>query len=334
MEGTATGGRDHRGSPESPTLVYIAGSGRCGSTLLDILLGAHPDVQSTGELMRLIGGAGGASQTCACGLDIRVCPFWSAVESELGGPAALLELGKGSRLEGTKGLLLGRLRAARSDSLARRHSARLVRLVRVVSHVSGRRIVVDSSKSLGRGYLYRAALADGIDVRYIHVVRDGRAFLWSKRARPDGEGVGKRTPERSPLRLAGLWTMTNFLATVVFSPQSGRYLRVRYEDLTSRPRETLERVGRFLQIDMAPVVALLAPGQAIPISHVVGGNRLRFTRGLTIRPDTEWEQSLPRREKVAFWAVAGWLARWYGYKPHVPTDSALSAPERTVPGPS
>jgi hypothetical protein len=185
----------------------------------------------------------------------------------------------------------------------------------VVSTVSGRRFVVDSSKSLGRGYLYRNAVADGMDVRYIHVVRDGRAFLWSKRARPDGEGVGKRTPDRSPLRLAGLWTVTNFLASVVFSAQSGRYLRVRYEDLTTRPKETLERIGRFLGLDMSSVLELLEPGRAIPISHVVGGNRLRFTRGLTIRPDTEWEHSLPPKEKAAFWAVAGWLARWYGYAP-------------------
>ncbi len=329
------GGTPDIPSPRAPpTLVYIAGSGRCGSTLLDILLGAHPEIQSTGELMRLIGGAGGGTQTCACGLDIRVCPFWSAVEAEIGGPAALQELGRGSRLEGTKGLFLGRFQSGRANSLARRHAAHLVRLVRVVSHVSGRRIVVDSSKSLGRGYLYRAALAEGVDVRYIHVVRDGRAFLWSKRARPDGEGVGKRTPDRSPLRLAGLWTVTNFLATVVFSAQSGRYLRVRYEDLTLRPKETVERVGKFLGVDMAPVVALLAPGQAIPISHVVGGNRLRFTRGLTIRPDTEWERSLPRKEKAAFWAVAGWLARWYGYPPHVPEGTGTPAPDRSVPGTS
>jgi Sulfotransferase family len=310
-----------------PTLVYIAGSGRCGSTLLDILLGAHPEIQSTGELMRLLGGAEGGAQTCACGLDIRICPFWSVVERELGGPAALGELAKGKRLEGTKGLFVGRLGGPKSGRLARRHAARLEHLVRVVSRVSGRRFVVDSSKSLGRGYLYRGAVADGVDVRYIHVVRDGRAFLWSKRARPDGEGVGKRTPDRSPLRLAGLWTLTNFLASVVFSAQSGRYLRVRYEDLTARPQETVERIGRFLGLEMGPVLALLEPGRAIPISHVVGGNRLRFTRGLTIRPDTEWEQSLPPKEKAAFWAVAGWLARWYGYAPSRRTPVAAARAE-------
>jgi hypothetical protein len=294
-------------------LVYIAGSGRCGSTLLDILLGSDPSIQSTGELMRILGGAQGIAQACSCGQDIRTCPFWTQVVAEIGGNEALKKLDRGTRLEGTKGLFLGRFGDARAGSLARAHAARLADLVRAVSKVSGRPIVVDSSKSLGRGYLYRLEAGPGLDVRYIHMVRDGRAFLWSKRARPDGEGVGKRTPSRSPLHLAGLWLTTNFVASVVFKAQSGRYLRVRYEDLTERPTETLARIGAFIGTDLSGVARDLAAQRPIPISHVVGGNRLRFSRGLTLRADAEWEQALPRKEKQAFWAVAGWLAWHYGY---------------------
>jgi len=301
-------------SASAPTrLVYIAGSGRCGSTLLDILLGDHPSIQSTGELMRILGGAQGHAQACSCGQDIRTCPFWTRVVAEIGGAEALQQLDRGMRLEGTKGLFLGRLGDGRRGSLARRHAARLAQLVRAVSKVSDRPIVVDSSKSLGRGYLYRLEGGHGLDVRYIHMVRDGRAFLWSKRARPDGEGVGKRTPSRSPLRLAGLWLTTNFVASVVFKAQSGRYLRVRYEDLTQRPAETLDRIGKFVGADLTGVARDVEAGRPIPISHVVGGNRLRFSQGLTLRADAEWEHALPRKEKLAFWAVAGWLAWWYGY---------------------
>jgi hypothetical protein len=294
-------------------LVYIAGSGRCGSTLLDILLGSDPSIQSTGELMRILGGAQGHAQECSCGQDIRTCPFWTRVVEEIGGVDALGRLGRGTRLEGTKGLFVGRLGDARRGSLARKHAARLAELVRAVAKVGGRPVVVDSSKSLGRGYLYRLEEGNGLDVRYIHMVRDGRAFLWSKRARPDGEGVGKRTPSRSPLRLAGLWLTTNFVASVVFKAQSGRYLRVRYEDLTAHPTETLERIGKFLEVDLSGVARDLAANRPIQVGHVVGGNRLRFSKGLTLRADAEWEGALPRRERQAFWAVAGWLAWWYGY---------------------
>jgi hypothetical protein len=312
-------------APMAPTrLVYIAGSGRCGSTLLDILLGDEPSIQSTGELMRILGGAQGHAQSCSCGEDIRTCPFWTRVVAEIGGADALRKMDRGTRLEGTKGLFLGRLGDARSGSLARTHAARLAQLVRAVSKVSGRPIVVDSSKSLGRGYLYRLERGRGLDVRYIHMVRDGRSFLWSKRARPDGEGVGKRTPSRSPLRLAGLWLTTNLVASIVFHAQSGRYLRVRYEDLTQRPTETLVRIGKFLGVDLAGVARDLAAGRPIPISHVVGGNRLRFSQGLTLRADAEWEHALPRREKQAFWAVAGWLAWGYGYSASKNRSPAVS----------
>ena len=35
------------------TIIYIAGIGHSGSTLLDVLLGSHPDICGVGEIGRL-----------------------------------------------------------------------------------------------------------------------------------------------------------------------------------------------------------------------------------------------------------------------------------------
>ncbi len=90
---------------ETPVKVlYITGAGRSGSTILDIVLGNHPDIESTGELSNLVrnGWIGGESlkgierkrvrvPICTCGrrTDIpdvedaaEACPFWSSVRRE------------------------------------------------------------------------------------------------------------------------------------------------------------------------------------------------------------------------------------------------------------
>jgi hypothetical protein len=90
---------------EAPVKVLkITGLGRSGSTILDIVLGNHPCVESVGEVMNLIrtgwvsrGSLRGIDQKrlrrpiCTCGkrLDVpyvedpdEACPFWSAVRRE------------------------------------------------------------------------------------------------------------------------------------------------------------------------------------------------------------------------------------------------------------
>jgi hypothetical protein len=310
-------------------LVYVVGTGRCGSTLLDIVLGADPTVQSTGELMMLAESHGGLARTCSCGRLDTECPFWTAVTNRAGGVPTLQALSSGLKFEGTKGMLSAMVRARWRRGRVRRHADDLGRVVQAVAAESRKARVVDSSKSLGRGYLYSYLPSSGIDVRYIHMVRDGRAFLWSKTARPDGEAVGKRPPERSPRRLAILWATTNFLASTVFPRLSRPYLRIRYEDLTTQPAATLRQVGAFLGVDLAPVIRMVEDGTPIPTQHVVGGNRLRFSQRLTLRADAEWERSLPMRDRRTFWRFAGWLARRYGYTRESPVASPPAVPATT-----
>src|SRR5215212_11535639 len=90
---------------EAPVRVLkITGSARSGSTVLDVVLGNHPDIESVGEVNKLIG-TGWISReslhridprklrrpVCTCGkrLDVlyvdapeEACPFWSSVRRE------------------------------------------------------------------------------------------------------------------------------------------------------------------------------------------------------------------------------------------------------------
>ena len=75
-------------------LVYVGGHGRSGSTLLDVLLDASPQLLGVGELHhlpRLLAD----DQSCSCGTALGRCPFWARARSVVdghGGAATVAEL--------------------------------------------------------------------------------------------------------------------------------------------------------------------------------------------------------------------------------------------------
>ena len=65
--------------PANPVVLYIAGPGRSGSTLLDLVLGQVDGVVSIGELRNLWYAGFHGAWPCGCGKPVTECPFWSAV---------------------------------------------------------------------------------------------------------------------------------------------------------------------------------------------------------------------------------------------------------------
>ena len=62
-----------------PVIVYIAGSGRSGSTLLERVIGAIPGQVNVGELIDLPRRVAVDDEICGCGEPFSRCPFWTAV---------------------------------------------------------------------------------------------------------------------------------------------------------------------------------------------------------------------------------------------------------------
>jgi hypothetical protein len=59
-------------------LVYIGGFGQSGSTLLESLLTANPQVVACGEIANGFEGRTGRELKCSCGKLAKDCPVWSA----------------------------------------------------------------------------------------------------------------------------------------------------------------------------------------------------------------------------------------------------------------
>ncbi len=70
-------------------VIYIAGAAHSGSTLLDLMLNAHPDIVSVGEVLKLnrqLAYRDPERKTyapCSCGApSLLQCEFWSAVDAQ------------------------------------------------------------------------------------------------------------------------------------------------------------------------------------------------------------------------------------------------------------
>jgi hypothetical protein len=301
--------------PKRVKLVYILGEYRSGSTILSVLLSADPSVRSTGELLTLPERFWTAARPCSCREAPRACPFWSKVYDGCEGRVDLRALAAGKRrFETYRSLprvLLGRLFGSkRLDEHARRFAG----FIHAIADAEGQSVVVDTSKNPVRGFVYSRTEPYGLDVYYVHTVRDGRAVAHSRVTRPGGGTFAHEELTRSVWNFAGRWLIVNFLAFLLCSRPRERYHVVRYEDLVADPAGVMRRLGRFLGLDPEGLARPLEREESFPVPHLIAANRFRFTPTVKFRPDLDWRSEISRRDQVIFWSVAGWLALLYGYR--------------------
>jgi hypothetical protein len=292
------------------TVVYIAGQGRIGSTLLDLLLGRLDGWFSLGEFRRFWH-ARRDDYRCGCGELVAECPVWSPVIARAGTRTvddALADFKTTVRLRRLPGLASPRL-AGSHRAAQERATRELGAVYRAAAEVTGARVLVDSSKDPLYGLLL--GQAPDIEVHAIHLVRDSRAVAWSEqrtRARPElGDRVA-HLPIRSPRATGVEWDLRNALARLA-GARSCTYTRITYEALVADPDATVERIAR------AVVGSGAIAGPLQPTNHTVGGNPMRFETGaLEIRPDVEWRTGMSAHDRRVVTALTWPLLRLYGYR--------------------
>ena len=175
----------------STVVLYIAGTGRSGSTVLANILGEVDGVFAAGEVRYLWQRGLKEGRLCGCGLPVRECPVWSrvlAMAGELDDPervdaitSMLQRTGRMRTLPAVvAGTLVPRLDPAAAHSLAPARKA-LGELYAAMAAVTGARVIVASSKL--PAYAHVLAATPGIDLRVVHLIRDprGAAHSWSSK---------------------------------------------------------------------------------------------------------------------------------------------------------
>lgn len=288
----------------SRRVLYVAGYGRSGSTLLDALLGSHDAIVGAGELVNLFSTAA-AGGGCACGEELGACPFWGKVLERV-------------RAD------LPRVSWEQADAITRRRDgvstfrrigdtrdyAPLWRSVfGAVGEAGAAHVVVDSSKTTHDTFRRPENLrAAGLALCVVHVVRDPRAVVWAKlrRSRPlVGGRAGRLGPDVSAA--TAVRTVAGWMAAVRGARDADAV--VRYEDLAADPAGVLRRLEGVVGEDLSPVIERLP---YVEPGHGIAGNRWRSEGRIRISPDVDWETELPAWARTVA-AVAAPLARRFGY---------------------
>jgi len=302
----------------STTVLFIAGYGRSGSTLLAAALGSTAGFFNAGELMHVWAEGVLGDRACGCGEPLPSCPVWKAVfEDAYGGfdrdlarrVVSLQAQATRTRHAFTRGQ--GR-RRSRIEAASSELEPILGRLYRSIRTVTGADVVVDSSKVPPYGALLRTF--PSFDVPVLHLVRDPRATAHAWRARKKSE-PSRTLPEVGVVRSAMLWTTWNLVIERSLGGAGSRYEMMRYEDFVDDPVGKLERVVALAGQPPTTLPFVDRTTLHLEAGHTVAGNPDRFRIGdVPIRRDEAWRTALSPATRYVVPTLALPALRSYGYR--------------------
>jgi hypothetical protein len=310
------------------SVVYLAGFGRSGSTLLERLLGELPSWVHVGELVDLARSVTVRKERCGCGEPFETCPVWSTVGRIAFGGWDAPEVRRLAQLRN----LVGRQRQlprllrhhAEPDrdpgfaALVREYQEGYGRIYHAVAEVTGSSVIVDASKGPAHG----VALADAssYDLSMLNLIRDPRAvaYSWSQRRldRPQATADGEQMWRISAARSAVQWATLQGEIEVLRTRPWLRTARLRYEDLMQHPAPAVSSALAELGVDVPPSAMTHIDGTTTRLgtSHGLSGNPGRYETGvIQLRPDTRWRSGLPRRDQLLVSGLCLPLLLFYGY---------------------
>jgi hypothetical protein len=293
-------------------IIFIAGLGRSGSTIIDNILGQADGFFSAGEARDLWNQ--GCEEPCSCGKPLKDCDTWvkiflAAYGREPAGVDFAHALRMSQRLDRLRHLWwlvtsAGRTMADRSG-MASEYLEITRRLYTAIFEVSGAKVIVDSSKGPSHAYLLECiGLAD---LYVVHLTRDPRAVVFSW-----GHSKGK-WPPKGLVRASMAWNANNFASEWLWGGRNGRYMRVNYEDFAEHPRSVMQSILKFAGEAQAELPFISENVVELRTLHGYGGTPGRYTGRIDIAPDAKWRSKMKLRQKLAATAItAPWLLR-YGY---------------------
>jgi hypothetical protein len=302
-------------------LVYIASNGHSGSTLLDLLLGAHPNIWTLGEAQNLPWELRNPRAPCGCGTPVEDDDFWKPLLDDIpldiegyhiGYFRNIAQVGKVLRWD----LLPDVFRNEISDEwrpAVQEYGESNFRYFNVVREAAedrtGERIqwLVDNSKDPYR--LFWLHHSGYFRTRVIHLVKDPRAFVYSMVKGYDSP------PWSAILRYTARWIIENMIISRV--AEKGVFdenvFHLTYEQLARAPKETMDNVTAWLDVDDGQD---LTDGFRNYENHALSGNMMRWRQSEnSIQLDERWKTNLSPAVKEFVSTVTRPFVRACGYRP-------------------
>lgn len=303
--------------PEDRKILYIAGYGRSGSTILSIMLDAHPKVRSIGEASLLFDLPSYPGLNCSCGETFHSCSYWGDLLGSTLWAQSDVDVVRRIETLGSLPKLLGN--RIQSNSIENYVIAQN-KLFEYIYSSSNPAIIVDSSKTARKIAGRPLALYRYVDkeIYVIHLVRSARSTMKSlilKGSNWNIEGISGQ-PRLLSIRSITGWVLANLWSLflkVILDPS--HYLLIKYEDLLRDPHGTLGRIGEFCDFDITEIVRKIDRREPFEIYHLVGGNRIRRQRQVVFDNThiNSSNEQLSFHHKILFFIFGFWLEKILGY---------------------
>jgi len=306
-------------------VLFIAGAGRSGSTLIERLMGQFDGFVSLGEMSWIFEVGVQRNYLCGCGLPYHECPLWVKVFDEAFGGMDNIDADKmrdfwalNHAFRGPNGL--GHLHARGRAELAEKAAdcvAVIEALYLAVQRVTGARVIVDTSKSLLTPILMRNSQV--VDLHVALLVRDPRAiaFSWATPKPDPTRGPDAIQDKKSVLNSALWWLASYVTGDAVRQEGNPPSMLLRYEDFTEDPAEYLRQLAALVGETVDPTALFNDDSIELVETHSVWGNPMRFAGRVVIRRDDRWKTDLPARDRRFVEALTLPYLRRFGYRPGI-----------------
>jgi len=251
---------------DSKTIIYIAGKGHSGSTLMDLLLSTHPRICGLGEARMLVNDqrrptytSNAEERICSCGKSIDQCELWRSY------------IQYADEVE---------------DAGFEQKYRHLIEMVK--DHVGKDTIISDSSKYIKplekitrtvRNDKERGEMLTLDDLFVVHLVKDARAWATSMKYRHDLDKA----------RLAYYmfhWVKDNQEIGEFLDHHGIQHMKVTYEGLCFNTEKVLSSILEAAGLEVSKSVGKLPKAQA----HIGLGNPMRTDedKSKNIMYDSRW----------------------------------------------
>ncbi len=280
------------------SIIYIAGEGHSGSTLLDIILGTPKNAFSAGELMFLPQKGIINNEYCSCNKRVHECTIWHKVIEEWTTKRKLsLEhyIKIQNNLSSNKKLIHTYRLLQKPTKDVSSFLQDTISLYEIIFSTTNSDVIIDSSKNPNRILILQKL---GFDVTVIHLTRKFGGVLnsYKKRLSKDLKaGIENDIlPQKTSYVLSG-WILKNFL-TQYFGKKLN-YHKIKYEDLIKNPEQTILELSSNWNDQQVQILKKRGPFRP---THLVAGNRIRMKEQIYIADeplDTSHSQ-LKKTEKI------------------------------------
>lgn len=259
-------------------IIYIAGDGRSGSTLLDSILSNIDGSLSVGECHRFWIRFYEGETHCACGKMITDCELWSDVDIQLRErfDDYAPEQFKKRVIEIQQYRNFKKIPVLVASQEWQSFCEQVKAFYEIIASHAKNKVIIDSSKSISWAYFLEQLAFSEIYIIHLERNLPSVANSWRKKILlPEYSSKEVYMPVKSILLSTKSWVKIKVMAKRL--KRADHYLFVSYEKLCKQPDLWLKKIKSFVNEDLN-----LEHLQMLP-THAIGGNPMRAKNNDAIR---------------------------------------------------